>query len=106
MTWSRPAWPWNRHWKIRTTVPSVHDIPDKIRRRTAVLVQSNTYPKWLVFDCPCVERHRVMINLDPHNRPFWTVLAPSPLTVVPSVDQKKGATRCHYIIRAGRIGWV
>ncbi|MFD0309125.1 DUF6527 family protein [Streptomyces sp. NPDC127119] len=64
------------------------------------------YRKWLIFDCPCRERHRVMINLDSGNRPAWTVLTLSPLTLAPSVDEVRGTTRCHYFIRNGRIQWT
>ncbi|MGW9205717.1 DUF6527 family protein [Embleya sp. NPDC055664] len=67
---------------------------------------SGTHRKWLVFDCPCREHHRVMINLDPDNWPAWSILNPAPLTVIPSIDERRGTTRCHYILREGRIVWV
>jgi hypothetical protein len=103
---SRLSWSWPRRWKISSTVPSVLDVPERIRRRQAVLVGSDTHPKWLAFDCPCTERHRVVINLDRHNYPSWTVLTAAPLTLTPSVDETRRMRRCHYVIRRGRVRWV
>ena len=94
-----------RRWRVTTVVRSVHDVDETLRRRTAVMVGSAAYPKWLVFDCPCPDRHRVMINLDRLNQPSWTILSGEPLTLVPSVDEERPSSRCHYIIRNGRIRW-
>ncbi|WP_442856265.1 DUF6527 family protein [Arthrobacter sp. U41] len=68
-----------------------HDCP---------IVQDGGTSKWLAFDCPCRERHRVLINLDNRRHPSWVVTAAAPLTVSPSVDGTRAGRRCHYIIRA------
>ncbi|MET8631769.1 DUF6527 family protein [Streptomyces sp. NPDC004680] len=87
-------------------MPSVYDVPDRLRRKQAVLVGTATNTKWLVFDCPCSQKHRVVLNLNPGRRPAWTVAKPAPLTLTPSVDETLPESRCHYIIRNGRIHWV
>ncbi|WP_433862722.1 DUF6527 family protein [Streptomyces sp. L7] len=62
--------------------------------------------KWLVFDCPCGRGHRVMLNLDPENRPLWRINTALPLTLYPSVDERSNVGRCHYVVRAGRARWI
>lgn len=62
--------------------------------------------KWLAFDCPCKEGHRVLLNLNPNVRPSWSVRARKPLTVSPSIDELRGGKRCHYFIRGGHIDWA
>jgi hypothetical protein len=99
-------WPWWRKWHISTTVTSVYDTPDRLRRKQAVLVGTPTHPKWLIFNCPCRRHHRVMINLNPAQRPVWSVVKASPLTLTPSVDEKLIGSRCHYIVRNGHIYWT
>ncbi|GAA3797052.1 DUF6527 family protein [Streptomyces phyllanthi] len=102
----RLTWPWWRRWRIIATVPSVYDTPEHLRRKQAIIVGTATSPKWLVFDCPCRQRHRVMVNLNPDRRPRWTVVKSSPLTLTPSVDETLPGSRCHYIIRNGHLHWA
>lgn len=71
-----------------------------------MIVGSPTRHKWLVFDCPCDRGHRVMVNLDPDNRPRWCLTSLTPLTLNPSVDEYSEVGRCHYIVRDGRVIWV
>jgi len=99
-------WLYWRRWRVVATVPSTYDVPDRLRRRTAVLVGTPGRPKWLAFDCPCRQRHRVMINLNTARFPAWTVLNLRPLTVVPSVDETQSGNSCHYILREGHVKWV
>lgn len=99
-------WPWRGRWRIGATVPSVHDVPELLPRRRAVLVGSAARPKWLVFDCPCGAGHRVMVTLDPDSWPRWHVDKLNPLTLRPSVDETHPVGHCHYVIHGGRIRWV
>jgi hypothetical protein len=94
-----------RRWKADLRVESVADVPVILPRRHAVLV-GGTRDKWLVFDCPCGRGHRVMLNLDPANRPRWRVDQPYPMTLAPSVDERSGVGRCHYVVRDGRVHWI
>lgn len=71
-----------------------------------MVVGTQAFAKWLVFDCPCGRGHRVMLNLDDGRYPHWSYSARMPLTLVPSVDEKSEFGRCHYIIRSGRVFWV
>lgn len=86
-------------------VASVDDVPIRLRQRQAVIV-GTSYEKWLAFECPCRNGHRVLLNLDNSHYPRWRVANEYPLTLAPSVDEKSAAGRCHYIVRDGRIRWV
>ena len=99
-------WLPSRRWRVTATARSVNDVPERLRRRTAVLIGTADRPKWLVFACPCRVRHRVVLNLVPANYPAWTVHSHRPLTVTPSIDEHGPDRRCHYVINAGRIRWV
>lgn len=91
---------------LPATVDSAIDIPDRLARKTAVIVRKGDADVWLAFDCPCRAGHRVMLNLDRRAWPAWTINEPAPLTLVPSVDERTGYGRCHYIIKKGKIRWV
>lgn len=97
--------PW-RPWRVVATVDAADDVPATLPPRGAVLVGSTAYPKWLAFDCPCRTNHRVMISLDPRNRPCWRATVGKRLTVSPSIDALQGRRRCHYFIRNGRTVWA
>ena len=95
-----------RRWRIGVTVEHADEVPEQIPRRRAVLVGTHDACKWLVFDCPCAERHRVMLNLDRGRRPSWALGPEELLTISPSVDAPSIRGRCHYFIRSGRVQWV
>lgn len=95
-----------RRWKVDARVDSVSDIPERIARRHAVPVGTPTFDKWLVFDCPCGRGHRVMLNLDPHQRPRWRISDTYVLDLRPSVDEISRVGHCHYVVRAGRVHWI
>ena len=95
-----------RRWKADLHADSVSDAPETIRKRHAIVVGTQTHPKWLIFDCPCLAGHRVMLNLDTTHHPRWQLVAETPMTVAPSVDEHSSAGHCHYIVRNGRIHWV
>lgn len=96
----------SRRWQVAMTVGRMSDVPERLARGSAVIVGRATAPKWLVFDCPCRLRHRVMLNLDLRRQPRWTVETFRPLTLRPSVDDDSYGTACHYRILAGKIRWV
>jgi len=95
-----------RTWRIIQTVEEADLVPDRLPRAGAILVADAAGPKWLAFDCPCTQRHRIMLNLSQHRRPTWRVGRPDPLDLRPSVDSGSAAGRCHYWIRGGRVHWV
>jgi|HubBroStandDraft_6_1064221.scaffolds.fasta_scaffold52908_3 hypothetical protein len=95
-----------RRWRIDVTVEHADEVPERIPRRRAVLVGTPGVRKWLVFDCPCTEHHRVMLNLDRGRRPSWALGPDEILTISPSVDAPSARGRCHYFIRSGRVQWV
>ena len=98
-----------RRWRLEATVPDMDEVPLNIRPRRAYLVGTPSRPKWLVFDCACGGGHRILLNLDPARRPFWTLRlskATKALSLHPSVDYRDDCRTCHYILSSGRIKWV
>jgi hypothetical protein len=95
--------PW---WRIVAMVDAADEVPLRLPRKGAVLVGSRSRPKWLAFDCPCRNRHRVMITLDKARRPHWTIADGFLLNLSPSVDDRSAGWRCHYFIRRGRTHWA
>ncbi|WP_366002107.1 DUF6527 family protein [Microbacterium sp.] len=94
-----------RRWKVVLHVDSVDDVPTRLRHRQAAIV-GTSHQKWLAFDCPCGNGHRVLLNLDKSHYPQWRIASELPLTLIPSVDEESAAGHCHYIVRNGRIRWV
>ncbi|MGO8990130.1 MAG: DUF6527 family protein [bacterium] len=93
-------------WRIVAVVESADDIPQQLPRNGAVLVGPRRHPKWIAFDCPCRNDHRIMLNTDKNRSPFWTTTVQGSLTISPSIDSFHSNRRCHYFVRKGRIKWV
>lgn len=98
-------WPFAR-WQLVGQVEAADEVPEHLPRRGAVLVGTRKHPKWIAFDCPCQRRHRVLLPLDPRQRPHWRLQAGSPLTLFPSIDALNDRRRCHYFITNGRTVWA
>ncbi len=103
-----PWWQWLPifRWRVVGVLESADDIPERLPRNGAVLVGPRTRPKWVAFDCPCRNGHRIMLNTDKARLPYWSITTEGPLTISPSVDYRNFKQRCHYFIRSGRITWV
>ena len=97
--------PWLQ-WRIVGVVEAADDVPEHLPRNGAILVGDVAHPKWLAFDCPCRQDHRILLSLDSRIRPHWRVTDASRLSLTPSVDAHTGRRRCHYIIRSGKVTWV
>lgn len=95
-----------RRYRVLASVAGADEVPAALPRRGAVLVGEPTSPKWLVFDCPCREHHRVMLNLDVARSPRWFASGGDRLTISPSVDAPSARGRCHYFVREGRVKWA
>lgn len=93
-------------WRVVNHVTSGADVPTRLPPRGAVLVRAVDLDRLLVFDCPCAEHHRLMLDLESDHYPAWTVRDANPLTVWPSVDFRHDGGRCHFVIRNGRVRWV
>jgi hypothetical protein len=104
LSWTQ-WWPF-RPWRLVATVDAADEVPDKLPPRGMVLVGSKTYPKWLAFDCPCKQNHRILIPLDKAKKPHWRVSGTSRVSLTPSVDAFRGRVRCHYVINEGGTKWV
>jgi len=93
-------------WRIVGIVEAADDIPLRLPRNGAVLVGTPARPKWVVFDCPCRSRHRIMLNTDKGRSPYWSITTQGPLTISPSIDYLHPPGRCHYFVRNGHIKWA
>lgn len=97
--------PWRR-WRVGLVVEAADEVPDNLPPRVAVLVGTREKPKWIAFDCPCGEDHRIMVTLDPKNLPHWRLAKSEKLSLWPSIDAWRGKMRCHYIVQNGKIIWT
>jgi Family of unknown function (DUF6527) len=93
-------------WRIVAVVESADNIPPRLPRNGAVLVGPTTRPKWIAFDCPCRNGHRIMLSTDKLHSPHWATTVQGQLTISPSIDYHQPKRRCHYFVRNGRISWV
>lgn len=97
-----PIWPW----RVVATVEAADEVPEKIPRNGVVFVGTRKHPKWLVFDCPCRNRHRIMVSLEVAHSPHWRLTGGKKLTLWPSVDYRTPTLQCHYFIKQGKVIWV
>lgn len=93
-------------WEIVDVLDAADLVPDELPNYGAVLVGSKKRPKWIVFDCPCLSGHRIMLTLDRTHNPHWEITNFTKLSIWPSVDYGDAEKRCHYVIRHGRTYWV
>ena len=102
--WQSLPFPW-RKWRIVGQVAAGDEVPERLPFRGVVLVGAPASAAWAVFDCPCREMHRLMVNLDPARLPFWTIEARKPLSIYPSIDNVAPTRRCHFTIQDGKARW-
>lgn len=95
-----------RPWRLVGAVDAADEVPERLPPRGMLIVGTQEYPKWLAFDCPCRNNHRILIALDKARKPHWRVEGQQRVSVWPSVDAVQAGVRCHYIISAGRTKWV
>lgn len=106
MKFSWTQWLPFRSWRLLAAVEAADEVPKRLPARGMILVGSEDYPKWLAFDCPCKQSHRILVPLDRAKKPHWRIEGTSKVSLFPSVDALRGNVRCHYIIRNGRTQWV
>ena len=93
-------------WRIVASVSAGDEIPHCLPRKGVIVVGSPECATWLAFECPCRTGHRLMVNLDKHRYPFWSIDSLRPLSVWPSIDSMSSSGRCHFVVRNGRIRWI
>lgn len=100
-------WSWfpRLRYFVAMKAAAADEIPDRLPRKAVVVVSSGLDLSWLAFDCPCPDRHRIMLNLDAARRPRWRVLTIEKVTIEPSIDVVRPGRRCHFWLRDGRIVW-
>ena len=82
------------------------EVPLEIPERGIVLVGSADDPRWAVFDCPCKNGHRLMLNLDTSRSPAWRIQPTRRVSMSPSIDSYTEIGRCHFFVRRGKVQWV
>lgn len=97
--------PW-RGYRIVARAAAADLIPDRLPRRGVVVVGPEGREAWMALDCPCPDRHRLLVNLDRTRRPAWTFATEPGLSLRPSIDDAVGDRRCHFILREGKIHWA
>lgn len=100
------AWLPRRRYRVVATVEAADLVPDRLPRRGLVIVNGGRGPSWLAFDCPCGNRHRLLLSLNVSRRPHWRLDNPSRPSLQPSIDSGDGGRRCHFWLSGGRIRWV
>ena len=92
-----------RHFRHVVFVTIMADVPSELPRDAIYVVGPPLRPKWAVFDCPCVDRHRLALDLTQIHYPSWRLaMRRGRPTIWPSVDVRAGK-RCHYFVRDGRV---
>lgn len=106
MTLPWTTWLPRRRYFVAAEVEAADLIPDHLPRKAAIVVRSQGRPKWVAFDCPCQQRHRLLVNLDARRRPHWRLGDTRRLDLAPSINVANGGRRCHFWVRAGSIRWA
>ena len=102
--WQSLPLPW-RNWRIVGYVCSADEVPEQLPDKGVVLVGAPETLSWAALDCPCRERHRLMVNLDKAWYPFWSIERQKPLSIRPSIADITLGRRCHFVIQNGRVRW-
>lgn len=103
--WHRVPLPW-RKYRVVARAAAADLIPDRLPRRGVVVVGAKGRETWAVFDCPCAADHRLLVNLDSRRRPAWVMTTRPAVSLRPSIDDRAGDRRCHFVLREGAIQWV
>ena len=103
--WQSLPFPW-RVWRVVDYVGAGDEVPDRLPDRGVVLVGALENGTWAAFDCPCRRGHRLMVNLDQSRQPAWRIDSLKPLTILPSIDNISPGSRCHFVVRSGRVNWA
>jgi Family of unknown function (DUF6527) len=100
------VWLPRRRYRVVVTVGAADLVPHRLPRRGLVMVDGGRGPSWLAFDCPCSNRHRLLLSLNVSHRPHWRLDNPARPSLHPSIDSHDGGRRCHFWLSDGRIRWV
>ena len=103
--WQGLPIPW-RAWRIVGRVEMGDEVPQRLPDKGVILVGRANHLSWAVFDCPCREGHRLMVNLDQSRYPFWRIQTYNPLSIHPSIDNVTSQRRCHFMLFGGRVLWI
>jgi uncharacterized protein DUF6527 len=96
--------PWR--YRVIGVVEAADELPATLLPRSATLVGSFDKAKWIAFDCPKHRTERILLNLSAARSPRWNIADQQLLTIKPSIDALHRESRCHFLIRRGRITWV
>lgn len=103
--WQYLPFPW-RKYRVVARAAVADLVPDRLPRRGTVVVGEPGRETWIAFDCPCADGHRLIVNLDARRKPAWALTIKPALSLRPSIDDRAGARRCHFVLRNGTVQWV
>ncbi len=87
------------------TVATMSAVPSEIGR-DMYIVEKGRRRVWAIFNCPCERGHRLVVNLSPSRRPYWSVSVRRGLASFwPSLWLKQDC-KSHFWIRNSRIYWA
>jgi hypothetical protein len=81
-------------------------IPARLPKKGLVVVEDESGPSWVAFDCPCPRRHRLLVRLSTTHCPHWRLDTARYASLNPSVDSHDAGQRCHFWLTNGRIRWA
>ena len=83
-------------------VNSLPDVPNEVKNDIYVVVSKKT-AKWIVFDCPCFNGHKITVNLMKSNYPYWKFrFFLKKISLSPSIIVTDHFCRSHFWLESNR----
>ncbi len=83
-------------------VNSLPDVPSEVKNDIYV-VGSKKKAKWVVFDCPCSNGHKLTVNLMKSNYPRWKLkFSRKRISLSPSIIVTDHSCRSHFWLESNR----
>ena len=103
--WKQPC-PDQPYYSTVKFVNSKSLIPDDTGR-TVYIVGTKKIPKWVIFECPCGQKHQLNVPLMKSVSPHWTLIVKrGAATLSPSISVDNDPCTSHFWLRNNRIEWA
>ena len=81
--------------------------PDIIEKNIIYVVGGLKYTKWAYFKCPCGCNDTIMLSLNKHDFPSWSVKQDKfgRASISPSINKLDGC-KSHFFIKKGKLKWA
>jgi len=91
-----------RRYKIIKFLASLSDVPDQVGNDIYIVGTSGT-SKWVVFDCPCGEGHKLTVNLMKSSYPRWRMkMSRDGISLSPSIVVTDHPCKSHFWLESNR----